>query len=186
MGILDQVLGSVGAGPGGRKPTLGGTVAAGVVLALLVKGVRSYQAHQATAAGPSTGATPAQSQRGSGGLLGGLSGMLSGAGGLGGVLGGLGGAGALAALVRQLQQGGYARQVNSWVGPGENIPLAPHELEAALGHDTLQSLQEHTGMPKEALLSDLSRTLPDAVHELTPEGREPNDSELERIAAIGS
>jgi uncharacterized protein YidB (DUF937 family) len=41
-------------------------------------------------------------------------------------------------------------------------------------------------MPKEALLSDLSRTLPDAVHELTPVGLEPDDSELERIAAICS
>lgn len=186
MGILDQVLGGMGAGAGGRRPTMGGTVAAGVVLALLVKGVRTYQAHQATAAALPPGAAPAEPQGGPGGLLGGLAGMLGGSGGLGGLLGGLGGAGALGALVKQLQQSGYAKQVNSWVGTGENIPIAPQELESALGPEAVQALQDQTGMPKAALLSDLSTTLPEAVHELTPDGREPNDSDLEKIAAIGA
>lgn len=186
MGILDQVLGSMGAGPGARKPSLGGTVAAGVVLALLVKGVRSYQAHQATTAGAPAATSSEQPQGGLGGLLGGIGGMLGSAGGLGSLLGGLGGAGALGALVKQLQQSGYGRQINSWVGTGDNIPIAPHELEAALGRETVQALQDQTGMPKNALLADLSRTLPEAVHELTPEGREPDDADLERIASIGA
>ena len=39
-------------------------------------------------------------------------------------------------------------------------------------------------MPRAALLSDLLHTLPDAVHELTPDGREPDDDDLEMIATI--
>ena len=174
MGLLDQVLGSMGGGAGARRPSLGNTVAAGVVLALLVKGVRSYQAHQAAGAGQATAVpqTP---------------GAAPGAGGgLGGILGGLGGAGALGALIRQLQQKGYGQQVNSWVGDGANQPIAPHELEDALGPDTVAELQAQTAMPKDALLADLAHTLPEAVHELTPQGREPDDEELKRIAEIGA
>lgn len=181
MGLLDQVMGSVTGGRGARRPGLGSTVAAGVLLALLVKGVRSYQAQQEAGAGQASGVPRTSGQvAGAGGGLGGI------LGGLGGMLGGLGGAGALGALVKQLQQKGYGQQVNSWVGTGANQPIAPHELEDALGQDTVAELQQQTGMPKDALLSDLSHTLPEAVHELTPQGREPDDDELKRIAGIGA
>jgi len=169
MGLLDQVMNSVTGGPGARKPGLGGTIAAGVVLALAVKAVRSFEAKRAAeAAGQPAGAAPQE-----GGLL----------GGLGGMLGGLGGAGALGALVAQLQQNGLGQQVNSWIGHGKNQPVAPHELADALGDETLQQLQDQTGMPRDQLLRDLAQTLPGAVHELTPEGREPNDAELKKIVA---
>ena len=53
-----------------------------------------------------------------------------------------------------------------------------------MGPEIVQALQDHTGMPRAALLSDLSHILPDAVHELTPDGREPDDDDLEMIATI--
>lgn len=90
----------------------------------------------------------------------------------------------MGALVKQLQQGGCGRQGNSWVSNGKNMPIAPRELEDALGPEIVQALQDHTGMPRAALLSDLSHILPDAVHELTPDGREPDDDDLEMIATI--
>src|SRR5579864_3640632 len=98
MGLFDGVIGG---GDGRPKPGLGSTVAAGVVLALLVKGVRNYQqSHSAPDEGRSF--DPQQAQQPAGG---GLGGML-GAGGLGGLLSGLGGAGALGSLVSQFQQKG--------------------------------------------------------------------------------
>jgi uncharacterized protein YidB (DUF937 family) len=198
MGLLDQVLGGMGGGGGmgRRKPGLGSTVAAGVVLALLIKGVRSYEASHAAggqAAGTPQGAGQGQGQvpgagagGGLGGMLGGLGGMLGGAGGLGGMLGSLGGAGALGGLIKQMQQRGYGQQVNSWVGDGENQPIAPHELEEALGPDTVKELEEQTGMPRQTLLSELSQELPQAVHEATPQGREPDDDELHKLTGIGA
>ena len=52
MGLLDGVIGSMGGGgQPAQKPGLGSTVAAGVVLALLVKGVRSYQQSHGQAPG---------------------------------------------------------------------------------------------------------------------------------------
>lgn len=193
MGLLDQVLGGMGGGQQPqRSPGLGGTVAAGVVLALLVKAVRSYEASHGGAAGqdrsfdPQGQAQPAGGGLGGGlgGMLGGLGGLLGGAGGggLGGILGSLGGAGALGGLIGQLQQRGFGQQVNSWVNHGSNQPIPPAQLPDALGEDTIQQLQQQTGMPRDALLTDLAHILPQAVDEATPHGRLPNDQELHEIA----
>jgi uncharacterized protein YidB (DUF937 family) len=167
MGLLDGVMGSMSGD--GRRPGLGSTVMAGAILALLVKGVRSYQ--QSHPAGEGRSFDPAQA---GGGALGGA--------GLGGLLSGLGGAGALGALVSQFQQKGLGAQVNSWVGNGANQPIAPDQMAHALGEENIQALQEQTGTPRAALLAELAQHLPDAVHELTPQGRLPDDSELHQIA----
>ena len=165
------------------KPGLGQTVAAGVVLALLVKAIRQHQNAQAGAAAQAPQAqVPQGQQQHGGGLLGGLGGMLGG-GGLGGILGNLGGAGALGGLIGQLQQRGLGDKVNSWVSTGQNQQVAPQELEHALGEDTIQELQQQTGMPREQLVSELARELPEAVNEATPQGRVPaDDDELHQVA----
>jgi uncharacterized protein YidB (DUF937 family) len=183
MGLLDQVVGNMGARSRQTqgKPGLGQTVAAGVVLALLVKAIRQHQSAQAGVAAQAPQAQVPQGQ-GGGGLLGGLGGMLGG-GGLGGMLGSLGGAGALGGLLGRLQQKGLGDKVNSWVSTGQNQPVAPHELEQALGDDALQELEQQTGMPRQQLVSELARELPEAVNEATPQGRVPaDDDELQQIA----
>lgn len=173
MGLLDGVMGSVGGE--GRRPGLGSTVVAGAVLALLVKGVRSYQqSHAAGAEGRSFDPGRAAQGQAGAGVLGG--------GGLGGLLSGLGGAGALGALVSQFQQKGLGSQVSSWIGNGANQPIAPDQMAHALGEENIQALQQQTGTPRETLLAELAQHLPDAVHELTPEGRLPDDRELHQIA----
>lgn len=178
MGLLDQVLGHAARQPARSKPGMGETVAAGVVLALLVKAIRSHQNAQAGAA---SAAPQAQGQpQAGGGLLGGLGGILG--SGLGGVLGGLGGAGALGGLIGQLQNKGLGDQVNSWVSTGQNQSVAPQQLEQALGGETLDELQQQTGLPRDQLLSELSQHLPEAINEATPHGRIPDDDELNHIA----
>jgi uncharacterized protein YidB (DUF937 family) len=189
MGLLDQVLGSVTARPGSAqaKPGLGSTVAAGVVLALLVKGVRQYQATHGQGVQPAGSADPQHPASGATGTgsggLGGLLGGLIGGGGLGGLLTQFGGAGALSTLISHLQQKGLRPQVGSWVSQGENQTIAPEQLGEALGPDTVQVLQQQTGMPRDTLLSELSRDLPDAVSQVTPAGRVPSDQELHQIAS---
>ncbi|HSV03967.1 MAG TPA: YidB family protein [Phenylobacterium sp.] len=184
MGLLDSMLGG---GQPQRKPGIGDTVAAGVVLALLVKAIRQHQASQAAAGQPGRsfdpGAPNAQPQAASGGLLGGLGGLLAGGGGLGGLLGGLGGAGALGALVSRFQQSGHGQQVGSWVGEGPNQPIAPHEVGQVLGDDTLNALQQKTGLSRQDLLSQLAHELPQAISAATPEGRVPQSDEELHAAA---
>jgi uncharacterized protein YidB (DUF937 family) len=83
---------------------------------------------------------------GLGGLLGGLGGVA-----LVALLAGLGGAGALGSLVDQFRQRGFGDQVNSWVGAGQNQPIAPDQLDQALGADTIDQLSRQFQMPRNQL-----------------------------------
>jgi uncharacterized protein YidB (DUF937 family) len=167
MGLLDQVIGSVlgsrtggrgggfGGGAGGLGGMLGGGQGSGmspVVMALL--------------------ALLASRQSGQGGGLGGMVGG-QGGGGLGGLLGG----GGLGGLLDQFTRSGHGDKLQSWIGPGDNHPIAPNELEETLGVDTVDRLSGETGMARGDLLNELAGVLPGVVDKLTPQGRMPTDDE---------
>ena len=99
-------------------------------------------------------------------LLGGLRGAAAGAGGL--VRDGLG------ELVDRFQRSGRGDVAQSWVNDGPNEQIAPHDLEAAIGSDVLAELSQRTGLSRDELLARLSRELPSAVDQYTPEGRLPD------------
>ncbi len=106
----------------------------------------------------------------------------AGSGAPGGVLGGntsLGGG--LKDLLDRFRQSGHEDKVQSWVASGANKPIAPQEMEQALGEERIQWLVEQTGMPREKLLDGLSGELPQAIDKLTPDGRLPTDDELSRL-----
>ena len=81
-------------------------------------------------------------------------------------------------LLDRFRQSGQEEKAQSWVSKGSNQPIAPQELEQTLGEERIQWLMEQTGLPRDQLLSGLSKELPDAVDELTPDGRVPTDEEL--------
>lgn len=107
---------------------------------------------------------------GLGGLIGGLAGSLGGGMATGGGHGGL-----LGELVDRFRQNGQGDTVDSWVGRGPNQPIAETELASAIGPDTLADLTRQTGLSESEILSRLSRTLPEAVDQYTPEGRLPDE-----------
>jgi uncharacterized protein YidB (DUF937 family) len=114
------------------------------------------------------------------GVPGGSGQQSGGLGGLGGLLGNLGGAGAggllsggLGELVQRFQQNGHGEVAESWVGTGPNKEVAPQQLEQAIGPDVLDSLTQQTGLSREDILARLSKDLPHAVDQYTPEGRLP-------------
>ena len=111
-----------------------------------------------------------------GGLLDKLGGLLGGAS-AGSVL-----SGGLGDLVDRFKRSGHGETADSWVGTGPNQPLTPAQLEQALGADTLATLSQHTGLSREELISRLTRDLPAAVDQLTPQGRLPTESEAARLA----
>jgi uncharacterized protein YidB (DUF937 family) len=94
----------------------------------------------------------------------------------GGLAGGAAGgllAGGLGEMLNRFQQNGYGDVANSWIGTGPNRAVSPDQLQQALGPDTVNSLAEQAGVSQIDLLSGLSRDLPDAVDQFTPEGRIP-------------
>jgi len=114
-------------------------------------------------------------QGGPGGLLGGLGGLLGGAG-TGSLL-----SGGLGDLVERLRQGGQGEAADSWVGRGPNRTIDSRDLERAIGPDVIATLTEKTGLSRDELLSRLSRALPEAVDNFTPDGRLPTEDEAARL-----
>ena len=84
----------------------------------------------------------------------------------------------LGGLVDQFKKGGFEDIIKSWTGTGQNNPITPNQLHQALGPETIDGLEKETGMPREDLLSQLSRLLPDVVDKLTPQGKMPAKEEL--------
>jgi uncharacterized protein YidB (DUF937 family) len=135
---------------------------------------------QATGSTSGPGASPGQqgatgNQDGLGGLLGGLGGMLGG-GTAGGVL-----SGGLGELMDRFKQSGQGETASSWVQTGQNQPVDGASLEKALGPDVLATLEQQTGLSRQELLQRLSKELPNAVDNLTPDGRLPSEDEANRI-----
>lgn len=138
--------------------------------------------------------TPAAQGGGLGGILGSLTGALGGAGsaggagglgGLGNVLGGATAAGGLGSvlsgglgdLVDHFNNNGQGAKAQSWVQDGANEDIDAASLEKTLGTETVDALTQQTGLSREELLERLSKVLPDAVNQLTPNGRIPTAQE---------
>ena len=55
-------------------------------------------------------------------------------------------------LVAALQKGGLNAQVQSWLGPGANLPITEDQLKAVLGNAQVQEFPRHLGLPVDATL----------------------------------
>ena len=159
MGLLDDVLGSAVPGGNVAKPLmiglaalLGARAVGGGLGSLLGQAAASPQTPPAAPpAGPAAAGQPR------GGLMGGLSGLL-----------------------QSFQQSGHGDVINSWIGHGQNQPIAPDALHRALGPEAVDNLSRLTGLPQDQLVSELSRVLPNIVDKLTPHGRMPDQAEMSR------
>src|SRR5688572_28086972 len=161
--------------PGGQRRGM-----SPIMMALM--GLLAYKALK----GKSQPGTQPGTQSGAGAAPGGggLGDLLS--GGLGGLLGGgVGGAlsGGLSDLLKTFQQNGQGDKADSWVSRGEYKPIAPTELEQALGEERIGWLMQQTGMSREELLKGLSQELPQVVDRMTPDGHVPSPQEAERLVA---
>ena len=84
--------------------------------------------------------------------------------------------------VQDFERSGQGEIARSWVGRGQNRPVEPEKLEAALGEDGIRDLMRQTGMERDELLATLSEHLPRVIDHLTPEGRLPTEQEASRLA----
>jgi uncharacterized protein YidB (DUF937 family) len=183
MGLID-VLNGMQNGPHGPRGSSTGSGGGMSPLTMAVLGLLAYKAVKSftsqPGAAPAAPAAPGSSQSaGSGGGLGdllknGLGGLLAG-GAAGSVL-----SGGLNDLLKQLQQSGHGDVAKSWVDNGPNKAVSSDDLAKALGGDQINTLVAHTGLSRQDLLAGLSQYLPEAVNQLTPDGRLPTEQELSR------
>ena len=73
-------------------------------------------------------------------------------------------------LVAALQKGGLNTQVQSWLGPGANLPITEDQLKAVLGNTEVQEFARHLGLPVDQTLKLMAQYLPDIVDKASPTG----------------
>jgi uncharacterized protein YidB (DUF937 family) len=81
--------------------------------------------------------------------------------------------GGLPALLQQLENAGLAKQVRSWIGPDENLPVSAEQLAQAFPREQVEVWARQAGTTPEALLKVLAQALPHAVDHATPQGELP-------------
>jgi uncharacterized protein YidB (DUF937 family) len=182
MGLLDVLNGMQNGPHGQRGPSTSGGGMSPMTMAILgllaYKAVKSLTSQPGTA--PAAPAAPGPNQNaGVGGSIGdilknGLGGVLAG-GAAGSIL-----SGGLGDLLKQFQQSGQGDVAKSWVGSGPNKAISSDDLAKALGADQINTLVQQTGLSRQDLLAGLSQHLPDAVDQMTPDGRLPTEQELSR------
>lgn len=84
----------------------------------------------------------------------------------------------LSGLVEKFRRSGLEEIINSWIGKGANKPVSPNQLQQTLGPETVEGLARETGLPRDDLLSQLSRLLPEVIDKLSPNGKLPEEAHL--------
>ncbi len=115
--------------------------------------------------------TPGQAEAQSQNLVTGALGMLESMGGISG-------------LVNKFQQSGLGDVAASWIGTGGNKTIQPDQLSKVLGKDQIAALAQQAGIPESEVPSVLSKVLPAMVDQLTPEGKEPESSNLATFGKV--
>jgi len=73
-------------------------------------------------------------------------------------------------LVAALEKGGLGPQVQSWLGPGANLPITADQLKAVLGNSQVQDFARHLGLPVDETLKVMAQYLPEIVDKASPNG----------------
>src|ERR1700683_3067310 len=73
-------------------------------------------------------------------------------------------------LVTALQNGGLNTQVQSWLGPGANLPITEDQLKAVLGNVQVQEFARHLRLAVDQTLTVLATYLPEIIDKASPNG----------------
>jgi uncharacterized protein YidB (DUF937 family) len=103
---------------------------------------------------------------------------------LSGVLGGDGEGVDLAGLVQRFAGGDLGEAVQSWLGEGENAPIEPEQVEAALGEERVSLFAERLGISRESARQALADALPEVVDKATPPGSDMLSGLLEQVGGV--
>ena len=82
--------------------------------------------------------------------------------------------GGLDAVVKNFQNAGFKRQVDSWISTGKNEVISGIEVGQAIGIEKIKKLAEASGVDVNKARDLLAEYLPIAIDKATPEGKLPS------------
>ena len=107
-------------------------------------------------------------------LLKGVMNEVNARGGLGGVLGEVlqkTNLNSVDGVLGKLREAGLDKQVDSWLSKGKNIPVSAEQVKEALGNKAVQDIVRQLGLPVDQTLDVLAKYLPQAIDEMSPNGK---------------
>jgi uncharacterized protein YidB (DUF937 family) len=99
--------------------------------------------------------------------------------------------GGLNALKQNFEKNGLGHIISSWIGTGENALISPDQIKSVLGSDCVAKLAKKAGISPETATQYLTKSLPQLVDALTPNGKVGGTNDLmsrgkEILAAFAS
>jgi uncharacterized protein YidB (DUF937 family) len=93
--------------------------------------------------------------------------------------------GGLQGLASKFAQSGQGNVFQSWVGMGENQPIASNQIQNALGSEQVKALAAKMGIDPAQASSFLAEYMPKIVDKLTPAGKiDPTADHQQGLAAM--
>jgi uncharacterized protein YidB (DUF937 family) len=86
--------------------------------------------------------------------------------------------GGLAGFAKLFEKQGLGALVSSWIGTGQNEPIASGDLARALGSERISALAARGGIAPSDAAALLARIVPALIDKLTPAGRAPAQTDL--------
>ena len=81
--------------------------------------------------------------------------------------------GGLQGMTSKLTNSGLGKQVQSWVGTGENQPVTGQQVQQAVDPDQLHTMAKQAGMTDEEASEHVAKAMPEMVDQATPKGKIP-------------
>jgi uncharacterized protein YidB (DUF937 family) len=76
-------------------------------------------------------------------------------------------------MIERLAAAGLGREVRSWLGSGNNLPITTEQLRSALGDEQVEQVAREFGLPVDATLKVLADQVPNAVDQASRHGSLP-------------
>ena len=81
--------------------------------------------------------------------------------------------GGLQGLTEKLSNSGMGKQVQSWIGTGDNEPISGQQVQQAVDPNELHAMAQNAGLSDEEASEQLAQAMPQMVNEATPQGQIP-------------
>lgn len=88
--------------------------------------------------------------------------------------------GGISGLIEKFQKNGLGEVVSSWIGTGANQPVSADQISGALGKESITEIAGKVGVSENQISDSLASILPQIIDKLTPDGKIPEGSILEK------
>jgi uncharacterized protein YidB (DUF937 family) len=81
--------------------------------------------------------------------------------------------GGLQGMTSKLTNSGMGKQVQSWIGTGDNEPVSGQQVQQAMDPHELHHVAEQAHMSDEEASDQIAKAMPEMVNQATPQGQIP-------------